>query len=55
MKDVIGRVSENIGIGLFVNGTYGMVDGSIEIYNIIDIFISLYIMVGGILLQRRKV
>jgi len=50
---IVGRIAENIGIGLLVNGMYGITDGSIEIYNIIDIAISLYIMIGGVLLQQK--
>jgi len=50
---IVGRIAENISIGLFVNGIYGISDGSIETFNIIDIAISLYIMVIGVLLQQK--
>ena len=50
---IVGRIAENIAIGLFVNGIYGISDGSIETFNIIDIAISLYIMVIGVLLQQK--
>jgi len=51
---IIGRIAENIAIGLFVNGIYGISDGSIETFNIIDIIISIYIMTIGVLLQQKE-
>ena len=49
-----GELLKNIGLGIFVNAIYGTSDNSIELYNIIDGVISLYIMVLSIIIERRN-
>jgi len=49
---VKGKLAENIGLGIFVNSSYGLSDGSIEIFNIIDIALSISLILVGIILQR---
>ena len=50
--EVIGELIKNIGLGIFVNGIYGISDGSIELFNTIDIGIGIIAMIIGILLER---
>jgi len=49
-----GELLKNVGLGIFVNAIYGISDNSIELYNIIDGVVSLYIMVLGIIIERRN-
>ena len=51
-KEVGGELIKNIGLGIFVNGVYGISDGTIELFNISDIVIGLVAMVIGIILER---
>ncbi len=51
---IIGELIKNIGLGLFVNGLYGVSDGKIELYNIIDMFLGLVMMLFGIILENSK-
>jgi len=51
-KEVGGELIKNIGLGIFVNGVYGISDGTIELFNISDIAIGLVAMVIGIILER---
>ena len=46
-----GKIIENTGLGVFVNGLYGISDGSVEFFNLIDIFIGFLVMVVGIYIQ----
>ena len=39
---------------VLVNAGYGLSDGSIEIYNLVDILIGIYVMIVGIILERRE-
>jgi len=49
-----GKIIENTGLGVFVNGLYGISDGSIEIFNLIDVFIGFSVMIVGIYIQGDK-
>ena len=53
-KAVGGELVKNIGLGVFVNALYGISDGSVEIFNIIDITIGTVAMFIGILLERNS-
>ena len=48
-----GRLFENFGLGFFVNGMYGMSDGSFEIFNLIDIIVGTIMIIEGIKLQEE--
>ena len=52
-KKVIGEFGKNVGLGIFINGVYGISDGSIKIFNLFDIFIGLIVMIFGIVLERK--
>ncbi|RUM56933.1 MAG: hypothetical protein DSY40_01410 [Nautilia sp.] len=49
-----GKIIENTGLGVFVNALYGISDGSIEIFNLIDVFIGFFVMIIGIYIQGDK-
>jgi hypothetical protein len=51
-KKIAGELIKNIGLGIFVNALYGMSDGNIEFFNLIDFFVSLIAMLIGIVLER---
>ncbi len=53
IKAIFGELTKNIGLGIFVNGVYGLSDGSIEIYNLIDIGMGIFLMLLGIILERK--
>jgi len=53
LKSIVGEFTKNIGLGIFVNGGYGLSDGSIEIYNIIDVMFGSFMMLLGIILERK--
>ena len=48
-----GRLFENFGLGFFVNGMYGMSNGSFEIFNLIDIIVGTIMIIEGIKLQEE--
>ncbi len=50
---IAGELTKNIGLGIFVNGAYGISDGTIEIFNIIDIILGIGLMTIGIIAERR--
>ena len=50
---IAGEVTKNIGLGIFVNGSYGVSDGTIELYNIIDIVLGIMLMILGIVAERK--
>jgi hypothetical protein len=50
---VRGRIFENFGLGFLVNGLYGISDGSFEVYNLIDIIVSVIMILNGIYLQEK--
>ena len=52
-KRVRGRIFENFGLGFLVNGLYGLSDGSFEVYNFIDIIVSVVMILNGIYLQEK--
>jgi len=52
-KRVRGRLFENFGLGFLVNGLYGLSDGSFEVYNFIDIIVSVIMILNGIYLQEK--
>ena len=52
-KKVGGELVKNIGLGVFVNGLYGISDGTIEIFNIVDILVGIVAMAIGIILERN--
>ena len=49
-----GEIIKNFGLAFLVNAGYGLSDGSIEIYNLVDILIGIYVMIVGIILERRE-
>jgi len=51
-KKVAGEVGKNIGLGIFINALYGISDGSIETFNIIDILMGFILMLAGIITER---
>ncbi len=51
MERKIYKVCENISLGLFINGSYGLTQGDLGIANIYLTFISIYSMAFFILLQ----
>jgi len=52
-KKLGGELIKNIGLGIFVNGLYGISDGTIEFFNAIDIMIGIIAMIIGIMLERN--
>jgi len=50
---VRGRLFENFGLGVLINGFYGISDGSFEIFNLADIIVGLWIMLIGLALQEK--
>jgi len=53
LKSIVGEFTKNIGLGIFVNGGYGLSDGSIETFNLIDVIFGSFMMLIGILLERK--
>jgi len=53
LLQIAGELTKNIGLGIFVNGVYGISDGTIELYNIIDIVLGVSLMTLGIIAERR--
>ena len=53
LLEISGELTKNIGLGIFVNGIYGISDGSLESYNLIDIILGIVLMILGIIAQRR--
>jgi hypothetical protein len=51
-KQVGGELVKNIGLGIFVNALYGISDGSIELFNLIDITLGIIAMIIGIMVER---
>ena len=51
-KESRGEVIKSIGLGMFVNGLYGISDSSMESYNIIDIIVSVYTILLGISIEK---
>lgn len=54
MLQIAGELTKNIGLGIFVNGVYGVSDGTLEIYNVIDILLGIVLMILGIIAERRS-
>ena len=48
-----GKIIENTGLGVFVNALYGISDGSVEFFNLIDIIVGIVAMFIGIIVERR--
>jgi hypothetical protein len=46
-----GKIIENTGLGVFVNALYGISDGSVEFFNLIDVIIGFFVMIIGIYIQ----
>jgi len=53
LLQITGELTKNIGLGIFVNGIYGISDGTIELYNIIDMTLGISLMILGIIAERR--
>ena len=47
-----GEIVKSIGLGVFINGLYGISDSSIELYNVVDIIASLYVILLGISMEK---
>jgi hypothetical protein len=52
-KQARGDIIKNIGLGVFVNGIYGISDGTIEFFNLLDIIIGILTMLEGIIIERN--
>jgi hypothetical protein len=46
-----GKIIENTGLGVFVNALYGISDGTIELFNLIDVIVGFCVMIVGIYIQ----
>jgi len=53
-KRVRGRLFENFGLGILVNGFYGLSDGDFEIYNLLNIIIGVITILLGLYLQEKE-
>jgi len=53
LLQITGELTKNIGLGIFVNGVYGVSDGKIQTYELIDIFLGIILMILGIIAERR--
>jgi len=53
LLQIAGELTKNIGLGIFVNGVYGISDGKIQTYELIDIFLGIVLMILGIIAERR--
>ena len=53
LLQITGELTKNIGLGIFVNGVYGVSDGKIQSYELIDIFLGIVLMILGIIAERR--
>ena len=53
LLQIAGELTKNIGLGIFVNGVYGISDGKIENYEIFDILLGIGLMILGIIAERR--
>ena len=53
LLQITGELTKNIGLGIFVNGVYGVSDGNIQTYELIDIFLGIILMILGIIAERR--
>jgi len=53
LLQIFGELTKNIGLGIFINGVYGISDATIELFNIIDIFFGIVLMLIGITAERR--
>ena len=51
---VRGRLFENFGLGILINGFYGISDGGFEIYNLADIIIGIITILLGLYLQDKE-
>ena len=49
-----GEIIKTIGFGIFINGTYGISDASIELFNSLDILMGLIGIITGIILERKE-
>ena len=54
LLQIAGELTKNIGLGIFVNGVQGVSDGTLEIYNVIDILLGIVLMILGIIAERRS-
>ncbi len=54
LLQITGELTKNIGLGIFVNGVYGISDGKIENYEIFDILLGISLMILGIIAERRS-
>ena len=52
-KKIAGELIKNIGLGIFVNAIYGISDGSVEFFNLIDIIVGIVAMFIGIIVERK--
>ena len=53
-RRIRGRLFENFGLGVLINGFYGISDGSFEIFNLLDIIIGTIVMLDGLYLQEKE-
>jgi hypothetical protein len=53
LLQIAGELTKNIGLGIFVNGVYGVSDGKIQTYELIDIALGIILMTLGIIAERR--
>ena len=53
LLQIAGELTKNIGLGIFINGVYGVSDGNIQTYELIDISLGIALMILGIIAERR--
>ena len=51
-KAVIGEFGKNVGLGIFIYGLYGISNGNIEVFNLVDILVGIIGMAIGIVLKK---
>jgi hypothetical protein len=51
---ITGELIKNIGLGLFVNGTFSLANEDISLKVLAITTISLYLMIIGIILEKDK-
>jgi len=56
LKDnrVRGELIKSIGLGVFINSLYGISDGSIELFNIVDMMVGSSGVLIGIVIERSS-
>jgi len=51
---IFAKFLNNVGLGIFINSLYGISDGNVELFNIIDIIVSIPVMIIGIIIEEKN-